>query len=398
MAPGLSRRARSVALTLPLAAFLAATFLAPLGVMLWRSIYEPDVADALPRTLALLAAWNGRQAPSEQVFDTAAGELLALHEKRALGRVATDVNRVAGGTRSVIVRTARRLHGSEPESWRAVMVAADSAWGEARIWGAIRGAGHRYTARHYLHALDLDLDIDGRVVRQSERRAIYLELLGRTLLSSAGVTVVCLLLGYPLAFVIAHSRRLVANIVLAMVLVPFTMSLIARSIAWLILLQNEGVVNDVLVGLGLVADEERLSLAYNLGGTLVTLSHSLLPFLVLPLYAVLHTIPKDCLRAATSLGANPWQLFRHVYWPQSLPGVGAGALLVFILAIGQFVAPAVVGGRTGQFISNLIAYHMQTSLNWGLAAALSFVLLACVAVVYLLYDRLFGIERLRLDP
>ena len=109
MAAGLSRRARSVALTLPLAAFLAATFLAPLGVMLWRSIYEPDVADALPKTLALLAAWDGRRAPAEGVFATAAGELLALHRRRALGRVATDVNRVAGGTRSVIVHTARRL-------------------------------------------------------------------------------------------------------------------------------------------------------------------------------------------------------------------------------------------------------------------------------------------------
>ena len=397
---GLSRRAQSVALTLPLVAFLFATFVMPLGTMLWRSINEPEVASALPETLALLEDWDGSSLPAEKVFETAAAELLDLHQARALGSVATDVNRVAGGTRSAVVRTARHLHleDASPESWQAAMIAIDPAWRDPEIWGAIRRAGERYTSRHYLRALDLDQDVHGTVVRQPEDRAIYLELLGRTLFSSAGITLVCVLLGYPVAFAIANGRRLWANIVLAMVLVPFTMSLIARSVAWLILLQKEGVVNDILVGVGLLADVDRRSMVYNLGGTVVTLVHTLLPFMVLPLYAVMHTIPKDHLRAATSLGGNNWQVFRDIYFPQSLPGVGAGALLVFILAIGQYVGPAVVGGRTGQFFSNLIAYHMQTSLNWGLAAALNFVLLGCVAVVYLVYDRLFGVERLRLDP
>ena len=398
MGLALSRRAQSVALTLPLVAFLFVTFVLPLGTMLWRSISEPDVARALPETLALLQDWDGDSLPAERVFETAAAELLELHQARALGGVATDVNRVASGTRSAVVRTARHLDGASPESWQAAMIAIDPAWRDPEIWGAIRRAGERYTGRHYLHALDLDQDVHGAVVRLPEERSIYVELLGRTLFSSAGITLLCVLLGYPVAFAIANGRRLWSNIVLAMVLVPFTMSLIARSVAWLILLQKEGVINDLLVGVGILDDLERRSMVYNLGGTVVTLVHTLLPFMVLPLYAVMHTIPKDNLRAAASLGANNWQMFRHVYLPQSLPGVGAGALLVFILAIGQYVGPAVVGGRTGQFFSNLIAYHMQTSLNWGLAAALNFVLLGCVAVVYLVYDRLFGIERLRLDP
>lgn len=395
---GLSRRAQSVALTLPLVAFLFVIFVMPLGTMMWRSVSEPEVASALPETLAMLEDWDGRSVPPEEVFEIAASELLELHEARALGSVATDVNRVESGTRSAVVRTARHLQGTSPESWQAAMIAVDPAWHDPAIWAAIRRAGERYTARHYLRALDLDQDVDGGVVRRPDDRAIYLELLARTLASSAGITLLCVLLGYPVAFVIANSRRLWSNIALAMVLVPFTMSLIARSVGWIILLQKEGVINDLLVWVGLIGDVDRQSMVYNLGGTVVSLVHSLLPFMVLPLYAVMHTIPKDHVRAATSLGANGWQAFRHVYWPQSLAGVGAGALLVFILAIGQYVGPAVVGGRSGQFFSNLIAYHMQHSLNWGLAAALNFVLLGCVAVVYLVYDRLFGIERLRLDP
>lgn len=279
---GLSRRAQSVALTLPLVAFLFATFVMPLGMMLWRSINEPEVATALPETLALLEDWDGSSLPAEKVFETAAAELLELHQARALGSVATDVNRVSGGTRSAVVRTARHLHleDASPESWQAAMIAIDPAWRDPEIWGAIRRAGERYTNRHYLRALDLDQDVHGAVVRQPEDRAIYLELLGRTLFSSAGITLACVLLGYPVAFAIANGRRLWANIVLAMVLVPFTMSLIARSVAWLILLQKEGVVNDILVGVGLLADLDRRSMVYNLGGTVVTLVHTLLPFMV----------------------------------------------------------------------------------------------------------------------
>ena len=118
--------------------------------------------------------------------------------------------------------------------------------------------------------------------------------------------------------------------------------------------------------------------------------------MILPLYAVMRTISPLHLRAAASLGATPRQAFLRVYWPQTLPGAAAGALLVFILAIGYYITPALVGGRTGQLISNMIAYHMQESLNWGLAAALGGLLLACVAVLYVVYDRLVGIERMRL--
>ena len=390
-------RVQAGALTLPLIAFLGVAFIAPLGAMLWRSVHEPLVADSLPQTLALLEAWDGLAAPPEALYRTAAGEFRQLQASRALGGVATRVNRVQGGSRSIIMRTARELRGGAPASWREAMIAAHPAWGEAAIWGAIRRAGERYTIRHYLNALDLEQDIQGRIVAQPQERRIYLKLLGNTLAASAAITLICLALGYPLAYLIANAKPPWPNLLLLAVLLPFWSSLLVRSMSWIVMLQKEGVVNDLLVALGLVAEDGRLIMVYNMIGTMVTMTQLLLPFLILPLCAVMHGIPPLHLRAAASLGANPRQAFLHVYWPQTLPGVAAGSLLVFILAIGYYIAPALVGGRTGQFISNLIAYHMQYSLNWGLAAALNFVLLVCVLVILVAYNRLVGIERLRFD-
>ena len=162
------------------------------------------------------------------------------------------------------------------------------------------------------------------------------------------------------------------------------------------LLQNQGVVNDLLVASGLIGEDGRLALVYNMAGTIVAMTQVLLPFMILPLYAAMRSISPVYLRAASSLGATFLQGFARVYWPQSLPGVAAGCLLVFILSIGYYITPALVGGRTGQLISNMIAYHMQESLNWGLAAALGAILLLAVLALYLVYNRLVGIERMRL--
>ena len=391
-----SARVRAALLTLPLVAFIGVTFVAPLGAMLVRGVHQPLVADSLPRTLARLEGWDGRSVPDEATFRTLASELRSLRERRALGAVATRVNRVESGMRSTLVRTARKLRRAAPASWREAAIAADPAWGEARAWRAIRRAGERYTARHYLNALDLRRDAAGAVSAQPPERRIYLPLLERTLAVAAAITAICLVLGYPLAHLIANARPATANLLLLLVLVPFWTSLLVRTTSWIVLLQNQGVVNDLLIAVGLIGEDERVALIYNMTGTLIAMTHVLLPFMILPLYAVMRTIPPRYLQAAESLGATWRQAFVRVYWPQTLPGAAAGALLVFILAIGYYITPALVGGRTGQLISNMIAYHMQESLNWGLAAALGGVLLACVAVLYLVYDRLVGIERMRL--
>jgi len=390
-------RLRATALTLPLLAFVALTFIAPLGSMLVRSFYEPHVADALPRTLAALRAWDGSSVPSENTFRILGTELRLLDQQRKLGGVATRVNRLEGGMRSAIMDTARALRSAEPDSWREAITTADPAWGEAAAWRAMRRAGERYTIRHYLNALDLDRDPSGNIVAQSPERRIYLPLLLRTLGVSLAITLICLILGYPVAYLIANASPARSNLLLLLVLVPFWTSLLVRTTSWIVLLQNQGVVNDLLVAVGVIGEDGRLALVYNMVGTLVAMTQVLLPFMLLPMYAGMRSISPTYLRAASSLGATFRQGFVRVYWPQSLPGVAAGSLLVFILSIGYYITPALVGGRTGQLISNMIAYHMQESLNWGLAAALGVILLVTVMSLYLVYNRLVGIERMRLS-
>ena len=397
MAGPVTRPARRAAgLTLPLVAFIGVTFLVPLATMLVRSVYDPVVADALPDTLAALRDWDGQSDPGEAAYAAAARELLRAREERTIGRVASRINRVRGGLRSVVVRSARRLQEFSGGPWRAVLLEIDDGWGEPATWRAIRAAGDRLTARHYLNAVDLQRLPDGSIARQPPDRRIYLPLLWRTLVVSLGITGLCLLLGYPVAYLIAHAPARRAGLLLGLVLLPFWTSLLVRTTSWIVLLQTQGVVNDLLVALGLVADDGRIALIYNMTGTVVAMTHVLLPFMVLPVYSIMRAIPPQQMSAAASLGASFPRAFVRVYWPQTLSGVGAGSLLVFILAIGYYITPALVGGQSGQLISNFIAYHMQTSLNWGLAGALGGVLLACVAALYLVYDRVVGLERMRL--
>ena len=389
-------RLRALGLVLPLLLFIVVTFVAPLATMLVRSVHDPVVADALPATVAALAEWDGEDLPPEAAYEAMARELVRAREDRTLGKVAGAVNRVQSGLRSVFTRSARALGRVTGGPWREAMEEIDSAWVDPATWHAVRATGQRFTARHYLNALDMRRLPDGSVARQPEERRIYLTLLRRTLLVSAAITVLCLLLGYPVAHLIAHVPERRANILLALVLIPFWTSLLVRTTAWIVLLQTQGVINDLLVAIGLVGDDGRLAMIYNMTGTIVAMTHVLLPFMVLPLYSVMRAIPHHYMNAASSLGATPAQAFLRVYWPQTLPGVGAGSLLVFILAIGYYITPALVGGSSGQLISNMVAYHMQTSLNWGLAAALGGILLAGVLALYMLYDRLVGVERLSL--
>ncbi|MYD14728.1 MAG: ABC transporter permease [Gemmatimonadetes bacterium] len=395
---------RALGLVAPLLIFVGVTFIAPLATMLTRSVHDPVVADALPETLALLRDWDGDGLPAEAVYETAARELERLGEERTIGQVAGRVNRVQGGLRSVFTRTVRELADAAPDPavaaetpWRDALAGIDPAWADPMTWHAVRTTGERFTSRHYLNAVDRERLPDGTIARQPEERRIYLRLFWRTLLVSGTITVLCLLLGYPIAHLIARAPPRRAALLLVLVLVPFWTSLLVRTTSWIVLLQTQGVINDLLVAIGLVSDDGRLAMVYNMTGTIIAMTHVLLPFMVLPLYSVMRGIPPQYMSAAASLGATPVQAFLRVYWPQSLPGVGAGALLVFILSIGFYITPALVGGSDGQLISNMIAYHMQTSLNWGLAGALGGILLVGVLALYLVYDRLVGVERMGLS-
>ena len=391
------QRLWAFALVVPLLTFIGVSFVAPLGSLLSKSAFETRVYEVIPETMSVLAEWDGVDLPAEAAFAAIARELPKAREDRTLVRLSGTANRLKSGMRRLVTRSAKSVASvGFSGSWRETLASIDAEWENPETWFAIRTAGAKFTLRHYLQALDLEDRAGGGIVLRPDENRIYIPLLRRTLLVSLGVTLLCLAIGYPIAFMIAGSPPGRRNLLLLLVLVPFWTSLLVRTTAWIVLLQRQGVINDLLVSIGLVAGDERLHMIYNMTGTFVAMTHVLLPFMVLPLFSVMRSIPENHMRASASLGATPMQGFLHVYLPQTMPGIGAGSMLVFILAIGYYITPALVGGNSGQLISNMIAYHVQTSLNWGLAAALSSILLITVIALYLVFNRFVGIDRVRL--
>jgi len=381
-------------LTLPLLAFIAVFFAAPIGAMLWQSVSNPLPASLMPRTAAALAGWDGATLPGETAFAAAVEDLRALPERQDAARLGAQLNFDYGGLNSLIRKTAREAAKLTPPYAESLPL-LDRKWSDQAVWAALAVGTQALTAKNYLAALDMRYGADLGVVAAPEKERLYLMLFGRTAWVAGLVTALCLLLGYPLAYVLATAGPRTAGVLMILLLLPFWTSLLVRTTAWIALLQSQGVVNDLMVWLGLVSEEGRVQMVYNLTGTLVAMTQILMPFMVLPLYSVMKTIPPTYLRAASSMGARPLQGFARVYLPMTMPGVAAGALLVFILAVGYYITPALVGGPGGQLISNLIAYHMQQSLNWGLAAALGTILLGAVIALYLVFNKLAGADRLR---
>ena len=385
---------RAAALVLPLFLFLAATFVVPIGAMLSRGVTDTDIARILPSVTHALKGWDGRELPPEPAYAALIQDIRGAREAGTLASAATRLNYDIPGFRSLLFNTGRQLPTEVAGSARETLVGIDPKWGERDTWAAIRRAGGPATDFYVLGALDLRRDADGSIVGAPSEQRVFRGVLGRTLWISAMVTLVCLVLGYPVAYVIASQPPGRAGVLLFLVLLPFWTSLLVRTTAWVVLLQKEGVLNSLFLSLGLV--EQPLKMIFNRFAVYVAMVHVLLPFMVLPLYAVMRSISPSYMRAASSLGARPFTAFRRVYVPQTLPGIGAGCLMVFIQALGYYVTPALVGGADDQMISYFIAFYASKTVNWGMAAALSIILLAATLLLYAVYDRLVGIERMRL--
>lgn len=394
-----ARKLTALALVGPLLAFLLVMFIFPIAQMMWRSVDNPQIVNAIPRTLEALEAWDGQGLPDEPVFAALAEDLrtdAALpRREQSAGPMGIRLNYELSGARGAVARTARAVEDFEPP-FRDAFLDAHRHWGNPELWQVIVREGRPLTASYYVAALDREYDSDGRIVKRPENRQIYVSLFGRTLALSGVILFLTFLLGFPIAFYMSTLPMRYANLLMICVLLPFWTSLLVRTTSWIVLLQQQGVINNAAVAMNFIADEQRYSLMYNMQGTIVAMTHILLPFMVLPLYSVMKNIPPSYLKAAKSLGATPWTAFRRVYFPLTLPGIGAGGVLVFIISIGYYITPALVGGQSGRMISNEIARHMQQSLNWGLAAALGTMLLAGVLVLYWLYNRLVGADNLRL--
>jgi len=300
------------------------------------------------------------------------------------------------GPHADILRAAAQAVRTWPKiNYQQLMGDVDRNWGEAEVWQTIKLHAPAYTSGYFLNAVDMRKTLDGPAA-QPESKQILIKLFQRTVKMSLIITVSCILLAYPIAYLLANLPMRISNLLMILVLLPFWTSLLVRTSAWKVMLQQQGVINEVLVWLGLVADDSRLEIINNQFGTVIAMTHILLPFMILPMYSVMQTIPPSYVRAAKSLGATNWTAFWRVYFPQSVPGIGAGSILVFILAIGYYITPEIVGGTEGVFISNRIAYHISSSLNWGLAAALGAILLAVVLVLYWAYDKIVGIDNVKL--
>ena len=389
-------------LVFPLLLFIIVTFVVPIVDMLTRSIDDSLINEVYGKTFEEYKKWDKKKdkLPPEAVYK-AIFEDIAYGDKLKIGRSITRMNYSKSGWKSLIKKTRRQIKKivqSEefPTSYKDALIEINKGWGDPTFWYSMSQMLSESTPIYYWNAIDRTYDQESNVIMQSEERRIYVSTWIKTFKVSVYVTFFCLVLGFPVAHLLANLPLRYSNLLMIFVLLPFWTSLLVRTTAWIVMLQQNGVINGVLVWLGILNDDQRIQMVYNMTGTIIAMTQILLPFMILPLYSVMKVIPKSHMRAAQNLGAKPAKAFWRVYLPQTIPGISAGGLLVFVLAIGYFITPELVGGKDGQLIGHWIAYHLKTSMNWGLCSALGGILLAIMLVLYWLYDKIVGIDNIKL--
>ena len=391
------RRRTALLLVAPLLLFILFTYIFPIGSLLFRSIDNTQLNALLINTHAEIHEWDGTDLPNEEVFKAFFKDLRIATDNKEQGKIATRLNYELSGMSSLTKKTARKAKKfDEDKNFKDQFLNVHKKWGQTVTWNAIQRATVPYHGRKYLTTFDLEQDFDGSIKRKPDGMRINVTLWLRTIFVAVGVTISCLLLAFPIAHLLATLPGKYSNLLMICVLLPFWTSLLVRTSSWMVLLQTQGVLNDILVFFNIVDDQERLVMMYNMMGTFIAMTQILLPFMVLPLYSVMKTISPSLMRAATSMGSTPFHAFRRIYFPLTYSGISAGSLLVFVLAIGYYITPALVGGAKGTLISNRIAYHMQNTLDWSLATAMGGVLLVTVLAVYYVYNRIVGIDNMRL--
>ena len=389
-------------LVFPLLLFIIVTFVVPIGDMLLRSVDDSQVNEVYGKTFEEYKKWDKEKdkLPPEAVYKAIFNDI-DYGDKIKIGRSITRMNYSKSGWKSLIKKTRRQIKKivkSEefPTSYKDWLIEINEDWADPTFWYSMSQMLNERTSIYYWNAIDRTFDQDSNVVMQPENRRLYVATWIKTFKVSVYVTFFCLILGFPVAHLLANLPLRYSNLLMIFVLLPFWTSLLVRTTAWIVMLQQNGVINGVLVWLGILSDEGRIQMVYNQTGTIIAMTQILLPFMVLPLYSVMKVIPKSHMRAAQNLGAKPANAFRRVYLPQTVPGMSAGGLLVFVLAIGYFITPELVGGKDGQLIGHWIAYHLKTTLNWGLCAALGGILLGIMLVLYWVYNKIVGIDNIKL--
>ena len=386
---------RALLLVLPLALFITVTFVIPIISMLTRSVDDKQINTVFPKTFELYKQWDQKELPSEEIYASLFNEIMTA-DKRQVGKASTRMNYSKSGWKSLIKKSKRKFKKIKEGPYKEQMIAIDKRWADMEYWKALSQMVEPITFGYYLNAVDLKYDSNKKIVRQPEKRRIYNYTWYKTIKISVLVTLFCLILGYPIAHLLATLPLKLSNLLMIFVLLPFWTSLLVRTVSWIVILMQNGIFNSILVWAGIISDDNRIQLIYNETGTLIAMTQILLPFMVLPLYSVMKTIPPSYMRAALNLGAQPMHAFYRIYMPQTVPGISAGGLLVFVLAIGYFITPELVGGSDGQLVGHWIAYHLKSSLNWGLCSALGTILLVAMLVLYWVYNKIVGIENIKL--
>jgi putative spermidine/putrescine transport system permease protein len=343
-----------------------------------------------------LEKWDGKDLPEEPVYAALYEDLSYLKKTKTYGKIIARLNYEKGGFSSLIKKTVRKINKFEEGNYKEQFIAVHKKWGQIEYMGALKSASPNWTYAKYLKGVDLKFDQKGNIIQQPEDRRIHKILWMRTINVAFWVTLFCFVLAYPIAHLLATLPMKYSNLLMICVLLPFWTSLLVRTSSWMVLLQQQGPINDLIVLLGIAENDNRPELMYNVIGTFVAMTQILLPFMVLPLYSVMKTISPSLMRAGKSLGGTPLISFYKIYFPLTVPGIGAGSLLVFILSIGYYITPALVGGASGSLISNTIAYHMKSSLDWAFASALGAMLLVGVLTIYWIYNKLVGIDNIKL--
>jgi len=388
-------RIKALLLIAPLVVFLLVIFVAPIIALLLRSVNNPEIVSNMPLTVQAVASWNGKALPPEAAYRALAQDLVAARENQKLGDVGKRLNMELAGYRSLLSKTTRQLpFASAPASYQQALTNIDERWGDPAYWQVLRRNTSSITPYYLLAALDHRIDDLGELAPATPDQAIYLDIFARTFWMSLVVTAICLALAYPLAYLLVNLPTRTSNLMMILVLLPFWTSVLVRVAAWIVLLQSGGLINHALQWMGLI--DAPLQLVFNRIGVYIAMVHILLPFMILPIYSVMKGISPTYMRAAISLGSHPFASFWRVYFPQTAAGIGAGSLLVFILSIGYYITPALLGSPNDQMVSYFVAFYTNTSINWGMATALGGMLLAATMLLYVVYSWLVGANRLRL--
>ncbi|UWU83223.1 ABC transporter permease [Bradyrhizobium yuanmingense] len=388
------RKLKAVMLVLPLMLFILIAFVWPIARMMHNAIYDDTLLTLMPRTTAALNTWDSKDLPGESVYAALADDLKQAWAQKTTGVIGKRINYEMPGAGSQVASSARKVSMLSAGPYKAALIEINPLWGQHGVWSLLKRGHSAYTAFYLLRSIDYQYGPDSQIVASPPENAVFRDTFLRTLAISIGVTGATLLLGLPLAYLLATLPLRISNLLMIMVLLPFWTSGLVRTTAWVVLLQDYGVINEMLMALHIISHPAEL--IFNRFGTIVAMTHIQLPLTLLPIYSVMKTISPSYVRAARSLGAGPFYAFWKVYFPQTLPGIAAGCLLTFILCLGYYLTPALVGGPTDQMVGYFVAHYTNEDLNWGMASALGAILLSATLLLYYVYNKLIGVDRLKM--